>query len=349
MHGSGASGEATVYSNSEHDILLGNLGLTIVTKSLKTDGLAYPFLLRFIRNIDKSYLTEMVCKPLILVKPFELSLIPYNRLRKRSYPPDIWTFEMVKAAKILYGDDKVLQLFNTNFSYNSGFKIIINRLFGLNLCLPLIARPDFNNEVKVLIVNYECVKGILAALESLLVLMGKYCPSYSARGSLASEAVSKYSEFFNNPDDVIETFKLATELKCNPQKLSVISPVDYWFKSRLLLQKCLLIYSAQGFSIENVFTKVNKSTWPKLKIKELYKFIINGKISLSPLADDNIENTAMRLMLSCVFSMDSHSCGKSSSNIENLLLASRYANFLHTHGEWHEIMDHVKIIRNSNL
>lgn len=345
MHGSAARNEATLYSDGEHDILLGNLGFTLITKSPTRDMLSYPLLLRFLRNIDRTCLNKLVDKPLILLKPFEVSLIPYQHLLKGRIPPDIWVFEMVKAGKIIHGDN-MLQLFNTNFGLDSGFKMIINRLFGLNLCVPLIARLNFDHKIKVLAVNYECVKGILGALESLLVLLGKYRPSYFERVSLASKVVKTYPEFFDNPDDAIETFKLATQLKLNPQELDELSPVNHWFKSRLLLKTCLRIYNSQGISAKDILSDAPE--FPSsltTRVKELLSFVTNSKFDPRLFTLRNLDETATKLMLSCVFPMNPKLCGKSSKYVENLISASRYANFLHTRGEWHEITDHIRCIQ----
>jgi hypothetical protein len=345
MHGSAARNEESLYSDEEHDILLGNLGFTVITKSPTRDRLLHPLLLRFLRNIDTSYLNKIVDRPLILLKPFEVSIIPYRHLLKGRIPPDIWVFEMVKASKIIYGDN-MLHLFNTNFCFDNGFKMILNRLFGLNLCVPLIVRLDFKYKINVLAVNYECVKGILAALESLLVLLGEYHPSYSERGSLASKVVNTYPEFFDNPEDAIETFKLATELKLHPQGLDRFSPVNYWFKSRLLLETCFKIYNSKGITAQGIFSNAPEpASSPTTKIKESLRFAANNTFDPRLFTLHNLDETATKLMLSCVFSLDPESCGKLSKNIEPLVSASRYANFLHTRGEWHEITDHIKCIQ----
>jgi hypothetical protein len=344
MHGSAARNEASLYSDDNQDILLGNLGFTVITKSPTRDRVLYLLLLRFLNNIDKSYLTKIIDKPLILLKPFEVSIMPYNQLLKGHILPDIWVFEMVKANKVIYGNN-LLHLFNTNFCFNSGFKILVNRLFGLNLCLPLIARSDFKSKINVLAVNYESVKAILAALESLSVLLGEYRPSYSERGSLASKVVKSYSEFFDNPQDAIATFKLATKLKINPQGLDQISPLDYWFKSRLFLETCLKIYDSQGITAKGILSNVPLPTLsPITKIKESFQFMLNNSFDPRVFSLPNIDEMAAKLMFSCVFSLDSTDCGNF-EKFNHLISTSRYANFLHTHGEWHEITDHIKYIR----
>jgi len=345
MQGSAARNEASLFSDREGNILLGNIGFTVITKSLIRDVLSYPLLLRFLRNIDKSNLNEVIQKPLILLKPFEVSLIPYRYLSEGYVPPDIWVFEMVKAGKIVYGEN-VLSLFNTTFGLDAGFRMVTNRLFGLNLCLPLIARSDFDSKVKMLAVNYESVKGILAALEALLFLLGKYRPTYSERGPLASEVVEAYAETFEETDDALETFKLASKLKLDPHGLERLSPIEYWFKSRSLLGVCLKIYNFQGNSKRYKLRNDHGARLSHVtKVKDVLKFIANGKFDpriLLPM--DNVEETATRLMLSCVFSMTPRLCGKP-SGVKKLISASRYSNFLHTRGEWYEITDHLKYFR----
>jgi len=343
MHGSGARNEATLYSGPEHDILLGNLGFTVMTKSQIRDTLAFPLLLRFLRNIDKTSANQLVERPLALVKPFEVSLIRHQNLLEGHIPPDIWVFEMVEAGKIIYGDN-LLQLFNTDFGFDSGFRMIINRLFGLNLCVPLIARSDFNHKMDVLSVNYECTKGILGGLESLLVLLDMYRPSYSERGCLANKVVEAYPEF-TDPKDVIETFKLATQLKLDPHELDRLSPISYWFKSRSLLETCLRIYNSEGITAGGVFSDVQESSFaPVARVKEMLRFVANGRFDPRSFALHDLDETATKLMLSCVFSLNPQTCGKPSTHNERLISASRYANFLRTRGQWHQITDHITCI-----
>ena len=67
IHGSASRNEASLFLDEEEDILLGNIGFTVVTKSLIQDVLSYILLSHFLRNIEKSNLSEVIQKPLILL------------------------------------------------------------------------------------------------------------------------------------------------------------------------------------------------------------------------------------------------------------------------------------------
>ena len=341
IHGSVARNEGSLYSNREYDILLGNIGFTIITDSPTKDRLLLPFLLRFLRNIDTSDLRRMIDKPLILLKPFEISLISHQRLLQGDIPPDIWVYEMVNAGKIVYGEN-LLSLFKTHFDKYAGLKIIVNRLFGLNLCIPLILRSDFNSKINLIAVNYESVKGILAALEALLVLQDKYYPSYYERGKLIDVAVRKFADFFSNPQDTIETFKLATKLELDTMDIDEISPTIIWFQSRSILKCVLSIYSSNNINLERVYRDRTTSKIP-YHIKEALRFLLNNRFDPRIFTIYNLDRIATNLMYSCVFSMKQTPLVES-SKYKSLICLSRYANFLHTRGQWQDITDNIIII-----
>lgn len=341
IHGSVARNESSLYSNRNYDILLGNIGFTIITDSPTRDRLLLPFLLRFLRNIDTSDLRRIIDKPLILLKPFEISLIPRQRLLQGDIPPDIWVFEMVNAGQIMYGEN-LLSLFKTDFDKDAGIKIIVNRLFGLNLCIPLILRSDFNSKINLIAVNYESIKGILAALEALLVLQDKYYPSYYERGKLIDVAVRKYADFFSNPQDAIGAFKLATKVKLDPKDIDEISPTNIWFKSRSILTSVLSIYSSKNINIESIYKDRASSKIP-YQIKEVLCFFLNNRFDPRVFTICNLDRMATNLMFSCVFSMKQTPLVEPSKQ-KSLDYLSRYANFLHTRGQWQDITDNLIII-----
>ena len=344
VHGSAARNEYTVYSEQEQDILPGNIGLLIITDSPIRDRLIYGSFLRFLRNIDSSDFTQSISRRLILVKPFEISLIPRTILIKGRISPDIWVFEMVKANRVVYGED-LLSLFNTKFGLDAGIKMTIARLFGLSLCLPLIIRADFGDKLKTLAINYESVKGILGAFEALLTLLGKYPPSYSERASLAREVAEAFADDLGDPKGTAMLFKQASQFKLNPQGLETVPIVEFWFKARELLADCLKIYNSRGYTTDGYLAEQRVHSPIISRIKEFTRFTTQGRFEPRALLMSDVEKTAVRLMVQSLFSIDDGYYEKPSGETERLLADCRYANYLHTRGEWHEITDHIKIIK----
>ncbi len=344
VHGSAARDEYTVYSDQEQDILLGNVGLLIITDSPIRDRLAYPSFLHFLRNIDRSDFTKSIAKPLILIKPFEIALIPRTHLIRVRISSDIWVFEMVEANRVVYGEN-LLPLFNTKFSLDAGIKMTISRLFGLNLCLPLIIKADFGNKLETLVINYESAKGILGAFETLLILLGEYLPSYSERANLASRVAKAFAKDLEGSDEAASLFEQASQLKMNPQGLEAISPTEFWFKARRLLANCLKIYRSRGYTVDKYLDKLRSNSPITARIKEFFRFVIQGRFEPRALLLGNVEETATKLMLQCLFSIESEDCKTMSKEASRLLSDCRYANYLHTRGEWREITDHIKMVK----
>lgn len=341
MHGSAARNEITLYSDTNEEILLGNIGLTIITESPRKNALPYFMLLSRLENIDKSKLGMFLEKPLILLKPFEITLISRHKIKQ--IPPTITTFEMVKAHQILYGKD-LLSQFNVLFGLEEGLRMIINRLVGLNLCLPLIARSDYNSRLKILAINYECTKGVLGALEAFLVLLGKYVPTYRERAHLVSEVVNEFSETFDDAE-AREIFNQACQLKLNPNGLERFHPAEYWLKARSLLGLALHTYRSRGISLKDVFVAQHEeSRFLGFNFKSFLGFAVNK--AFDPrifLVRKDFKEAIVKLVLKCVFSFKPKDYNKKST-INKLILNSRYANYIYTYGQWREIMDHVKTI-----
>ena len=203
----------------------------------------------------------------------------------------------------------------------------------------MISKSDFRNKIERLAVNYQSIKAVLAALESLLVLLGKYRPSYSERASLTGEVAEVFFQHLSEPHEAAMLFTQAFQFKLNPQGLEELSPVDCWFKATGLLNDCLKIYHSQGYT-DSCFDTVRTS-----RIKEFASFSIQGRFEPRALLISSLEQTAIRLMLRCLFSIEPEDFKKPLKKAGRLLSDCRYANYLHTRGEWCEITDHIKVVR----
>jgi len=321
------------------NILLGNVGLMIITNAPMVDRLIYPSFLHFLRHIDRSDFGKLVEKPLILVKPFEISLVPRTHLSNGHIAPDIWAFEMVKANRVLYGEN-LLPLFNTDFGLEAGLKMIISRLFGLSLSLPLILKAGCDSRLNMLVVNYESIKGILGAFEALLALLGLYRPSYAERANLVGRVIEAFPNDLGDPEEAVTLFEQASRCKLNPQELEAFSPAKLWFTASRLLSSCLKIYHSRGYTVDHY---VNKPK-PHSRIRGFLGFAIQGKFEPRTLLMSNLDKISTELMLKRLLSIKPEDCQKPSKEARRLMAECRYANYLHTRGQWHEITDHIKLI-----
>ena len=76
---------------------------------------------------------------IVLVKPFELIVIPERKLKHVS--PDIYIHEIATNDSLIFGKD-MRDYLPTDIPKSSALKIILNRLVGLNLCLKFLINRD---------------------------------------------------------------------------------------------------------------------------------------------------------------------------------------------------------------
>ena len=81
-------------------------------------------------------------------------------------------------------------------------------------------------------------KGVLAALEALLVLEGKYRGTYKERIAFWSELSSKNPGLHNEFPSLDNYLHIAAVIRSNPSS-SDVNPYSFWFESRNLLLSAL--------------------------------------------------------------------------------------------------------------
>jgi hypothetical protein len=342
VHGSAATNETSLYSDSHQDILLGNVGLTIITNSVSRDYMRYILLMRRLRNIEET-LQWTRKKPLVLLKPFEIAVIPYNDILMGRGPRDIWVYEMVNAGKVVYGKN-LLHLFNPSFGIEAGFNMMINRLFSLNLSLPLLAEGDYPTKLKILTINYESTKAILGALEAFLVILGKYRPSYFERTKRIKDVIEAYPDVLDS-NNARRIFSLASSSKLNPQDLDKTSPLEYWFEARELLGACLKIYNSLHPNWRKDLEIPGGSLFPLRNLRSISRFLVNGVIDPIILFQRKSKDFAIKQMLRCVFSFKIEDAQNQTKQSEILARHSRYANYIYTNGQLCQITDAIKFLK----
>lgn len=345
LAGSAARNEDTLYNDEERDILLGNIALVVVvTKTSLKEKWQFARLQKDLNGKELGGFQKGLKKQLVLTKPFELSLFNASKLNGNSVPADIWTYEMVHAGRVLYGDAATLQEFATEFKPDAGFRILLSRLFGLNLCLPLVATDNIKKKIDVLSVNYECVKGLLAVLEALLVLSEKYQPTYAQKEQLIDNTIDVYKSQFNSPKDTRRLLHSASALKLDPRDLEKINPIELWHQTKELIFECFTIYRTQGYTLPDYLKKLTLNHHGQDNISEFLRFASFGKTAPKALIMKNREAKAINLMLKSVSALQRDGFSQR-LGLQQLVNDCHRANYLHTFGEWQQIGDHTRVIR----
>lgn len=119
----------------------------------------------------------------------------------------------------------------------------------------------------------------------------------------------------------------------------------FWLKARSLLASCLKVYHSQGYTVESYLDKRRSYSPVTTRIKEFLKFTIQERFEPRALLMSNLDEISTKLMLHCVFSIDPEGCKKPPKEVGQLISDCRHANYLHTRGQWHEISDHIKLIK----
>ncbi|MFC1935029.1 hypothetical protein ACFLXZ_01790 [Chloroflexota bacterium] len=330
-HGSTARKEYTLYTAADHDILLGNAGLMLVTSKPVIDGAILPFFLCYIRNAARVF-HGITGRLLTLVKPFEMTMIARSSILEKKIAPDIWSFEMVKANSVLYGEN-LLPLFPTGFGREAGLKMVVARMAGLSLSLPYIIREEYDTELKRIIINYESVKGILGGFETLLVIMKRYLPSYRERASLAREVAATFPGITGKVD-AAAFMEQAFRFKLNPHGLAEINPGEYWRQAQQFLANCLDICQKEGYEVSSGISETKLA-------HRLRKMLLNGKPCPDLLMHSSMQTAMMMLDNVLSFPSDYRSSDEAKKCRIN---KTRKINHLYTYGAWQEITDNIRRI-----
>ncbi|WP_415280930.1 hypothetical protein [Candidatus Nitrososphaera sp. FF02] len=165
------------------------------------------------------------------MKPFEISILPEHKACFLS--PDISVFEIASNDSLLYGKDIRNQL-PKNIPKISAHKIILNRLLGLNLCLRDLFTRNLQESLTRTMINYESAKGILAALEAILVVEGEYKVSYKERIAYWTTLIAKRPSLKNELPNIDSSIAQAALIRSNPET-DTIDPWSFWYQSRTVL------------------------------------------------------------------------------------------------------------------
>ncbi len=152
--------------------------------------------------------------------------LQYNRLNKLKKGQR--TLELKYASKILYGEDirSKINIEESDISLSEAWRHVFNKS-----CLLLLSmnkerfNGNFKNDEK-LITAYYSIKTFLACCDILLILKGRFKPTYQERNKLFKEM------YQNELPDLVKKVDFATKLKLNFQINKIKDVVKFWKEAR---------------------------------------------------------------------------------------------------------------------
>jgi hypothetical protein len=252
LGGSSSRKEETFIIQDNQVVLLGNIALIVFTQDFFSSLIGLKRVQGFLKNLPK-YATPKVLeidRPLVLMKPFEISVLPERKAHFLS--PDISIFEIASNNSLLYGKDMREHL-SREIPQASACKIIMNRLLGLNLCMRDLLIKDLHNPLIHSMINYESAKGVLAVVEALLVLEQKYKASYNERIAYWPTLIANRPHLRNELPCIDDCVTRASLIRSNPET-GMVDPYSFWFQSRTLLLSALTYLEKNyGLHYKNTF------------------------------------------------------------------------------------------------
>jgi len=159
--------------------------------------------------------------------------------RLKLYVPDIATYELKVASKIIYGQDVryLIECRLGDITLSSGLRVLFVKVTGLIGALPehVIRCQLTKLEEEALI--YECHKTYIEICTALSLIMGTYVPSFKARAKAFKKFFAKkLPDLYTVLPELPKMVEEATAFKLRPDFAKVSEdPVEFWFRTRDVL------------------------------------------------------------------------------------------------------------------
>lgn len=166
----------------------------------------------------------------------DLKCLTIRKLKE--LPPMIKYYELKHTGMVLYGEDPRKDMPDyaiTEIPTAEGIRLLINRMSHLiEWIFPRHFEGDLKGDRDTLDnITFNCIKCFLSICGALLLLSGKYAPTYTGR-------MKNFERYFQGdyPDldrvlpDLPEKVSYFTNLKLTGEPSEVENPVDLWFTTR---------------------------------------------------------------------------------------------------------------------
>ena len=161
----------------------------------------------------------------------DMKAIPVNKLK--SLLPMIRYYELKHSSTVIYGEDYrhlIPDYDMKDFPLTEGFRFLLNRMALLvtYFSTDYIKGKMSSGEYKGL--KYlACTKAFLACCEGLLILNGKFVPTYSGRAEIFKKCYKHdFPELYKKLPDLAYKVEEATKFKLNPNFDFKEDPFEIW-------------------------------------------------------------------------------------------------------------------------
>lgn len=200
----------------------------------------------------------------------DMKAIPVNKLK--SLLPMIRYFELKHSSTVLYGDDYrnlIPDYDMKDIPLTEGFRFLLNRMallvtyFSTDYIKGKMTYGEYKG-LKYL----ACTKAFLACCEGLLILNGKFVPTYSGRAEIFKKYYKHdFPELYKKLPDLAKKVEEATKFKLNPNFNFKEDPFKIWIDAANHLGEVTKYFVSKftGINIENYHQLsqiIYKKTWP---------------------------------------------------------------------------------------
>lgn len=187
---------------------------------------------------------------------FGVDIEVISRRNLRHLSPDISTYELKKASKLLYGKDyrDLIFLNKDDIAVSSGFITLSIRAMMLSKVLEKIRKGNLSYEDRVWCV-YQCCKAFTEICTALSLVEGFYEPSYEKRATLFAQYFPNMKDLKDKVPDLPEKVREYTLMKLL-SKFDEKTPMEALVEASRYLEVSFLYFMTKYLGIN-----FEETTW----------------------------------------------------------------------------------------
>jgi len=163
--------------------------------------------------------------------------------------PTIRYYEMKRTAKVLWGEDSLVEFPNfqvADIPLAEGIRLLMNRMMLLLMSFDtrFVAEPSYASKEEKKIILYYLAKSYLTVAESLLLFKGFYPFTYQGRAEKFGQIFqTAYPEIYQKYPDLAQRVLKYAQFKFRPNEDNLDDYLEEWFQCREIIgvayKKCL--------------------------------------------------------------------------------------------------------------
>lgn len=271
--------DGKIYTFNDYDMI-------VITKTPVQDKILNKISLNALKKINPNSSFSFVNSDYKMNFYIDLRNMTINELKK--VEPFIRYYEIKKAGLVVCGKDAIKLIPNyevKDIPLQDGMRYIFNRICLLIECFRTkYLTGDINqNELETL--NFYISKNYLTIAEALLLLSGKFVPSYKKRAEILKETYKKdFKELAEKYPTLPKKVEYFTNFKLNPDKMDK-NIINNWFEAREDMLAVAEFYLEKAFKIKVKDLTENpdifKREMKKKLVQPFLKYYLKNKFNLT--------------------------------------------------------------------